>query len=782
MRQASLSFPFLLAGAAIAQEKITYQDHVRPIFENRCLNCHNPDKKKGGLDLSTYGATLAGGSGGVCVEPGEPKDVKLLQCVMFTAEPFMPPKSDKIPQGEIDVLAKWIAGGLLDSTSSVAKAKKKSNFSMAANANPQAKPEGPPPMPENLLLDPVVVTAKPDSIRSMAHSPWAPLVAVAGEKQVLLYHAENGSLLGVLPFPEGNPECVGFSRNGSIVFAGGGKPGKSGVVALWEVKSGKRVATVGDEFDSVLACDITPDHKRVALGGPGRKLRIFDTATGQVLLSIKKHTDWILSIAFSPDGVLLASGDRNGGLYVWETSTGNEFYTLKGHEKAVTGISWRPDSNLVASSSEDGTVRWWEMQGGSQVKSWAAHGGAGVLSVSFGTDARLITGGRDGKARIFAPDGNQKREFVPANGSLILNTAFTPDGKRVLTGSWSGELKFWDAEKEPKDAPPLGIMVNPPSVDTRIASLTQELQQKQTAVQQAEAAAAEKEKAVAAAKNDASTSEQQLAAMQAEQAKAAQLRDQIKAAMGKLTDAKAKFAQELEAAKQQLAGLQKPQTPAMPPPGAVSEAVQSALQQANQAQAAAAQIATTLAETKVKDLTEVVSRQDMELAQMTQRMPQAEQQITAMAAKVAEMEKSMAPKKQMIDTAMKGYNDSLGAVKAAKDAVAQVQGMVQYWQAAKENKAVLVLTTEVDGLKDTVETLKVEIPGLEAEIKALTEQKGANPPPPAEKIAQMDKRLAAANKRLEAAKKELPTAEAQMAEKQKATEAARQKYQALLPK
>src|SRR3954454_4923445 len=44
------------ASFAFAQEKVNYQNNVLPIFRNICLNCHNPDKKKGGLDLSTFQA------------------------------------------------------------------------------------------------------------------------------------------------------------------------------------------------------------------------------------------------------------------------------------------------------------------------------------------------------------------------------------------------------------------------------------------------------------------------------------------------------------------------------------------------------------------------------------------------------------------------------------------------------------------------------------------------------------------------------------------------------
>jgi hypothetical protein len=304
-----LSLLLFAAGATVAsaQEKITYQDHVRPILENRCLNCHNPDKKKGGLDLSTFPATMAGGSGGASIEPGDPQASKLFQVIVHSAEPFMPPKSDKLPQAEADVIAKWIQGGVLETASSTAKAKKKAEFAMSAGGT-AGKPEGPPAMPEHLSLEPVVTPARPNAVTAMAHSPWAPLLALAAPKQVLLYHSETRELLGVLAFPEGGfPENVTFTRNGALVLASGGIGGKKGTVAVWDVKTGKRVITLGEEFDSIAAADITPDYRRIAIGSREKRVKIYDTASGQLLKEIKKHTDWLTAVAFSPDGVLLAS-------------------------------------------------------------------------------------------------------------------------------------------------------------------------------------------------------------------------------------------------------------------------------------------------------------------------------------------------------------------------------------------------------------------------------------------------------------------------------------------
>ena len=139
---------------------------------------------------------------------------------------------------------------------------------------------------------------------------------------------------------------------------------------------------VGEELDVVLAADINEDHTRIALGGPGRVVRIYSTADGSLLHEIRKHTEWIYAVEFSPDGVLLATADRNGGLFVWEAETAREYQNLAGHKAGVTDVSWRPDSNVLASASEDGTIKLWEMEGGKEIKNWAAHAG-GVTAVEY---------------------------------------------------------------------------------------------------------------------------------------------------------------------------------------------------------------------------------------------------------------------------------------------------------------------------------------------------------------------------------------------------------------
>ncbi|MDH3717403.1 MAG: WD40 repeat domain-containing protein, partial [Planctomycetota bacterium] len=292
------------------------------------------------------------------------------------------------------------------------------------------KPAGPPPLPENLLCQPVVYTQRAAAVAALAASPWAPLVAIGGQRQILLYHSQSAQLLGVLPFTEGVPQVVRFSRSGTLLLAGGGRSADRGVVVLYDVRSGRRLATIGDELDTVLAADIIDDHSQVALGGPARVVRIHATADGALLHTLSKHTDWVRAVQYSPDGVLLASADRSGAILIWEAQTAREYLQLAGHKAAVTSISWRADSNVLATASEDGNVKLWEISGGKQIKNWTAHPG-GAQSISYTRDGRLVTAGRDKRVKLWDGQGKLLREFSGPS-DIALSATATHDVTRVV--------------------------------------------------------------------------------------------------------------------------------------------------------------------------------------------------------------------------------------------------------------------------------------------------------------------------------------------------------------
>ncbi len=468
---AALAQSLLAAQCAVAEEakpatgaaaKITYDEHVRAIFREHCFSCHNQDKKKGDLALDSFSSTMKGASSGEVIAAGDLESSRLWAVISHADEPKMPPNQDRIPDAKLALVKAWITGGALENSGSLAKVKKQPTMDLSLTAG-SAKPTGPPAMPEGISRQPLGHASRSSAVTALAASPWAPLVAVAGQKQIFLYHAETGRLLGVLPFPEGIAYVLKFSRSGSILLAGGGQGAKNGRVVGFDVRTGKRVFEVGDELDAVLAADINNNHTLIALGGPSKVVRVFSTADGSVVQEIRKHTDWIYAVEFSPDGVLLATADRSAGLFVWESDTAREYQNLSGHKGAVTDVSWRLDSNVLASSSEDGTVKLWEMENGTVIKTLQAHAG-GVTSINFARDGRLASVGRDQLTKVWDPAGNVVRTFE-AFDDIGLKTVFTLEGKRVVAGDWLGDIRVWDVA----DGKLVGkLSDNPPTLELNV--------------------------------------------------------------------------------------------------------------------------------------------------------------------------------------------------------------------------------------------------------------------------------------------------------------------------
>jgi cytochrome c/WD40 domain-containing protein len=450
-----------LAAEAPAESKTTYTDHVRPILREYCFSCHNQNKAQNDLKVDSYETLMEGGASGPIIEPGDLESSWFWDLITHQDEPSMPPNADKMPDDKLAMIRKWIEGGALKDSGSKAAVKKQPTMDLSLSAG-AGKPEGPAAMPEGLPKIPLVVSDRAAASTGIATSPWAPLAAIAGQHQIVLYNTDSAELLGILPYPEGIPYVLRFSRSGALLLAGGGRSASLGLVAVFDVRTGQRAFQVGDELDAVLAADINENHTLIALGGPEKLVRVFATADGELVYDILKHTDWILSVEFSPDGVLLATGDRSAGLAVWEADTGREFYLLNGHKGAINDVSWRSDSNMLASASEDGTVKLWDMNSGKAVKSINAHSG-GVAAIDFARDGRLVTCGRDGLARLWDVSGKKLRDF-PRMKDVPLEVAIAHDGDRVIAGDFSGQTEVWNTS-DGKSVAQMPANPTPPAED-----------------------------------------------------------------------------------------------------------------------------------------------------------------------------------------------------------------------------------------------------------------------------------------------------------------------------
>lgn len=561
------------------QETITYTDHILPLVEQHCARCHNPDKKKGDLDLTSFSGALKGGGSGVVVVSGNPEASKIIKALAHAEEPTMPPNKPPLPEKELAVFRKWIAGGLLETSGSKAISAAKPTVDLTLKVSDAARPDGPPPMPGELPLEPVVHTKRGDAVNALAVSPWAPLVAIAGQKQILLYNTTSLDLLGILPFAEGQPWDLKFSRSGKLLLASGGHGAKSGAATLWNVETGAHLATLGKEYDAVLAADLSPDQTRVALGGPDRLVKIYSTKTGELEHKIKKHTDWITALAFSPNGEMLASADRNGGLTVWDADNAQELFTTAGHKGAATALSWRSDSKVIASSSEDGTVKLWEAAEGKQAKTWNAHNG-GALCVAYSREGKLVSCGRDGGVFTWNAEGARQKSFE-FSGEMALRCAWSDDASRVIASDFAGNVALWDVKSGQRlgelNSNPRPLADRIAGAQARMAELRARADKPSSALAEAEQALAKLESELAGARRRADKVQTDFAAraqevvrlkdlaakpnppkdLDAQLASARALREKARAARAEATNAVESLSQSLSASKAKLEELRK---------------------------------------------------------------------------------------------------------------------------------------------------------------------------------------------------------------------------------
>ena len=449
----------LTASVAAADEKevISYEEQIKPIFRQHCVACHGEDKQTADLNLQTYAAVLKGGSGGEAVVAGRASQSALFKAITDPDDDArMPPKKPPIPQEQIELIQKWIDSGLRETASSkslMADRDLKFTPAVGVGSKPAASL-----MPEKLPAVRLPKTLRPLAVLAMDASPWAPLVAVAGQEHVRLMNIETQEEVGQLAFPEGVPQVIRFSRDGGVLMVAGGRPVQSGKVVLFDVSTGKRLASIGDEVDSVMAADLSPDQQLVALGGSGKVVKVYSTTDGRLKYKIEKHTDWITAVAFSPSGEQLATADRAGGIHLWEASSGRVLLALNEHKSSVRALDWRGDSKMLASAGEDGLIVWWStVDGFPAVTKANAHpptrpAGSygklpnGVLTARFDREGNLVTAGRDHAVRLWNTQGQERKAFVLPD-SQPLSAAISFDTRTILGGDTNGGVRFYKIDE-----------------------------------------------------------------------------------------------------------------------------------------------------------------------------------------------------------------------------------------------------------------------------------------------------------------------------------------------
>lgn len=114
-----------------------YETKVLPILKASCYSCHQGRGSSGQLEMSTRASLLKGGTSGPGVVLSSPPNNSLIIKAINNDGRNMPP-TGKLPQGQIDILTKWVEMGLpMSATTAKVSTSTKSDI---------ASKKGPPPV------------------------------------------------------------------------------------------------------------------------------------------------------------------------------------------------------------------------------------------------------------------------------------------------------------------------------------------------------------------------------------------------------------------------------------------------------------------------------------------------------------------------------------------------------------------------------------------------------------------------------------------------------------
>lgn len=429
---------FVCIQPALAQsEVVPFAEQARAVFKKRCVSCHSQSQARGGLDMTSLEGILAGSNSGAVVEPGKPAESLVYTLSAHQDTPKMPPNAPKIPMRELNAIAGWIQSLEPGARASRPQPSNQLSASAPESRMQPAESDGEDVKGSSAIVEGLVdiepVTG-PLAITALASSKS--LLAVSGFHQVLLFDTSSDRWLGALNFPEGDVFALKFTADAKQLIAGGGIGGQSGSVVCWDLQSFRRLSCIAVDDDVVLAMDVSPDGKLLALGGPKRLIEVIELATGIRRHVLRKHADWVTKLAFSLDGVFLASGDRFGGIYLWDVQGGTQFDTVASHACAVTGLQFSQDSNQLWSAGKDGQVHQWDLQSAKLAQQWPVSS-SGITNLLVHTD-QVWTVDNESRLTHYGVTGQQQARQTFAQPLTLCVEVQSPQRQLVLADQQSG--------------------------------------------------------------------------------------------------------------------------------------------------------------------------------------------------------------------------------------------------------------------------------------------------------------------------------------------------------
>ncbi len=220
---------------------------------------------------------------------------------------------------------------------------------------------------------------------------------------------------------------------------------EDGSLKVWDLESGRALATLEGHSYGVTACAMTPDGQRVISASEDETLKVWDLKSARTLVTLQGHSGPVFACAVTPDGRCVVSASEDNTLKVWDLESGRTLATLEGHAGSVTACAVTTDGHCVVSASEDRTLKVWDLTS-RPLATLQGHSDA-VRACAVTPDGwHVVSASEDRTLKVWDLTSGRTLTTLQGHTTHVNACAVTPDGHSVVSASDDRTLKVWNLE------------------------------------------------------------------------------------------------------------------------------------------------------------------------------------------------------------------------------------------------------------------------------------------------------------------------------------------------
>ncbi len=165
-----------------------------------------------------------------------------------------------------------------------------------------------------------------------------------------------------------------------------------------------------------------------------------------VLRHFKGHSRAVEALAVSRDGRWMVSGSADGTIYTWDLATGDQRHQLAPPGRAVISVAFILNDRYVVGSNGAKEIAVWDFRDGQLTNSLPA-GKSYLASIAASPDGELVAWGLRPASNdnVLVWDAARRRGLRSLSCvGEARSLAFSPEGRRLLTGDTGRSLICWD--------------------------------------------------------------------------------------------------------------------------------------------------------------------------------------------------------------------------------------------------------------------------------------------------------------------------------------------------